>query len=159
MKNLPVPMLELIQINAAAWAICLGTWPTFAKLASLLHALRHFTSIQTRRDDIYTSAAGLQSKSWRPWRIECCLRTTLCCLKPLGNAQTLRNDNSSRFGKFIQINLNTTTGSIYCRCSHSELPAGKRRELQPRRYRGRTQRNSHIFYQLFAVAASPDLIC
>ena len=33
-------------------------------------------------------------------------------LETLGNTQTLKSDNSSRFRKFIHFNFNTTTGSI-----------------------------------------------
>mmetsp|Transcript_10588 Transcript_10588/g.25881 ORF Transcript_10588/g.25881 Transcript_10588/m.25881 type:complete len:1397 (-) Transcript_10588:192-4382(-) len=71
-------------------------------------------------------------------------------LEAYGNAKTLRNDNSSRFGKYLEIFFDKK-GRIAGSATENYL-LEKIRVVQP----AHKERNFHIFYQL-AKAASRDL--
>eukprot|EP00930_Biecheleria_cincta_P038623 TRINITY_DN26530_c0_g1_i1.p1 TRINITY_DN26530_c0_g1~~TRINITY_DN26530_c0_g1_i1.p1 ORF type:complete len:1428 (-),score=259.66 TRINITY_DN26530_c0_g1_i1:341-4579(-) len=70
-------------------------------------------------------------------------------LESFGNAQTVRNDNSSRFGKFIELELDKGCHLVGSKC--------RTYLLEKSRVVGQDagERNYHIFYQM--LAADPQL--
>lgn len=105
------------------------------KTVSAKFAMRYFASI-----------AGSDSN------IEARVLASNPIMEAIGNAKTVRNDNSSRFGKYIQILFDRQSKAIM---------GGKMRTylLEKSRvtYQSEGERNFHIFYQLCSYAQEKNL--
>lgn len=71
-------------------------------------------------------------------------------LESFGNARTIRNDNSSRFGKFIKMHFSDRGNLIGASIQTYLL------EKVRLAYQGESERNYHIFYEIIAGATAEE---
>ena len=91
-----------------------------------------------------------EGESGRPSIEQCILRSNPL-LEAFGNAQTVRNNNSSRFGKFIRIDYDKDGVICGSSTSHYLLEKSRVSRHEP------GERSYHIFYQVCAREVSVDL--
>merc|ERR1712190_599378 len=92
------------------------------------------------------TGAGGAKKETKKVSLEDQIVATNPILESYGNAKTSRNDNSSRFGKFIRIHF-TSSGKL-CGCDIESYLLEKSRITQQQE----VERSYHIFYQLLQPA-------
>ncbi|TXT13452.1 hypothetical protein VHUM_00819 [Vanrija humicola] len=124
------------------------------KTVSAKYILRYFASVHNpgkehpvsdrRRGDI----AGNEDEGMS--EIERQILASNPIMEAFGNAKTTRNDNSSRFGKYIEVLFSKENEIVGARI-RTYLLERSRLVYQPD-----TERNYHVFYQLLAGAPSKE---
>lgn len=106
------------------------------KTVSAKYAMRYFATVGGSASDTNIEEKVLASSP---------------IMEAIGNAKTTRNDNSSRFGKYIQIGFDKRFHIIGANMRTYLLE--KSRVV----FQAEDERNYHIFYQLCAAASLPEL--
>ena len=115
------------------------------KTVSAKYIMRYF-ALREPPDSQATRGAKVDSMS----DTETQILATNPVMEAFGNARTTRNDNSSRFGKYIEIMFNRSTDIIGAKI-RTYLLERSRLVFQPLK-----ERNYHIFYQLVAGATDAE---
>ncbi|PIA14386.1 hypothetical protein COEREDRAFT_65770 [Coemansia reversa NRRL 1564] len=114
------------------------------KTVSAKYIMRYFASAHEAQRDVehqeQTAMSGVEEQ----------ILATNPVLEAFGNAKTTRNDNSSRFGKFLEIRF-SERHAIEAAFIRTYLLERSRLVYQPP-----TERNYHVFYQLLASDRALD---
>ncbi|ODV77822.1 uncharacterized protein CANTADRAFT_283717 [Suhomyces tanzawaensis NRRL Y-17324] len=117
------------------------------KTVSAKYIMRYFASVE--EDSELEQNIGTEHKSDMS-DVEKQILATNPIMEAFGNAKTTRNDNSSRFGKYLEILFDSKIAIIGARI-RTYLLERSRLVFQPS-----TERNYHIFYQLLAGMNEDD---
>lgn len=117
------------------------------KTVSAKYIMRYFASVE--EDSELENKVGTVHKSDMS-DVERQILATNPITEAFGNAKTTRNDNSSRFGKYLEILFDKDTAIIGARV-RTYLLERSRLVFQPT-----SERNYHIFYQLLAGMNKED---
>jgi myosin V len=115
------------------------------KTVSAKYIMRYFATRESP-DQPGTRKRGVEAMSETEEQI----LATNPIMEAFGNAKTTRNDNSSRFGKYIEIMFDDKTSIIGAKI-RTYLLERSRLVFQPLK-----ERNYHIFYQLVAGASDAE---
>lgn len=110
------------------------------KTVSAKYIMRYFASVEEENSYAVDNAQHQSEMSETEQKI----LATNPIMEAFGNAKTTRNDNSSRFGKYLEILFDDNTSIIGARI-RTYLLERSRLVYQPQ-----MERNYHIFYQLLA---------
>lgn len=116
------------------------------KTVSAKYIMRYFATRETPD----SQGKSKKSKGGAMTNTEEQILATNPIMEAFGNAKTTRNDNSSRFGKYIEIMFDANTDIIGAKI-RTYLLERSRLVFQPLK-----ERNYHIFYQLLAGATDAE---
>lgn len=116
------------------------------KTVSAKYIMRYFATRESPDNPSGRSKRGAEAMSETEEQI----LATNPIMEAFGNAKTTRNDNSSRFGKYIEIMFDEKTNIIGAKI-RTYLLERSRLVFQPLK-----ERNYHIFYQLVAGASDQE---
>lgn len=104
------------------------------KTVSAKYIMRYFASLDENDNAIVSEMSEIEER----------ILATNPIMEAFGNAKTVRNDNSSRFGKYLQIMFDTNKSIIGAQIRTYLL------EKSRLVFQQASERNYHIFYQLLA---------
>ncbi|KAL0095549.1 P-loop containing nucleoside triphosphate hydrolase protein [Phycomyces blakesleeanus] len=116
------------------------------KTVSAKYIMRYFATA----DDKETAGKVAKDSSGSMTEVEEQILATNPIMEAFGNAKTTRNDNSSRFGKYIEIQFDKQYNIVGAKV-RTYLLERSRLVFQPQ-----IERNYHIFYQLCAGAPEAE---
>lgn len=116
------------------------------KTVSAKYIMRYFATRESPDSPGSRAKRGPEAMS----KTEEAILATNPIMEAFGNAKTTRNDNSSRFGKYIEIMFDKATNIIGAKI-RTYLLERSRLVFQPLK-----ERNYHIFYQLVAGVSERD---
>ncbi|KAJ3218489.1 Myosin type-2 heavy chain 1 [Dinochytrium kinnereticum] len=125
------------------------------KTQSAKYIMRYFAVVDNLEKQ-FSQESGSHSASGNKSEIEEAVLSTNPIMEAFGNSKTTRNDNSSRFGKYIEIIFSKPKGSD----SNVRITGAKIRTYLLERsrliFQPATERNYHIFYQLCAAVPAAE---